>query len=83
MQFVKKTWDRMVHTIIFLTVGMWITSVILAYYIGAVRGAIHGELNSDMKNPLKAKIESEKPFCYDKGVVYDVRRGKKSFIPEF
>lgn len=83
MHLVRKTWNRMICTIIVLLFTLWCVSVAAAYYIGAVQGHALGVAKGDINNPLKAVVESEKMFCYDKGVITIVKKGKKSFIPEF
>lgn len=83
MTFVRKTWNRMIHIIIFLIFVVYSLSIYLAWQNGSTRGYTLGRIHEKMESPFRSYSESEKPFCYDKGLFYQVKKGKKSFIPEF
>ena len=83
MTFVKKTWDRMIHTIICLLIVLWCLSIYMAWQNGSIRGYELGRMRGEIESPFKAYTESKKSFCYDEGIIYTVRKGKKSFIPEY
>jgi hypothetical protein len=48
--------------------------VYIAFILGSVDGYELGQAAADARNPLKAFIESERPFVYDNGVVLRARR---------
>lgn len=83
MTFIKKTWDRMVHTIIVLLFIIYCGSVYMAWQNGSIRGYELGKMRATVDSQFNPYVESKKTFCYDEGIIYTVRKGKKSFIPEF
>lgn len=83
MQFVKRTWNRMICTIIVLATMLWMLTVYVAWQNGSIKGYELGRMRADIESPFKGRVEAGQPFCYDSGVIYPVRKGKKSFIPDF
>lgn len=87
MQLVRRTWVWTIRALLILIFISWASTLYLTYYIsynkGAVSGYNLGLQKADVSNPFRAYVEMGKPFCYDQGVTYTVKRGKKSYIPVF
>jgi flagellar basal body-associated protein FliL len=72
--FIRKSISILVILVAILVLTVFAGSLYIAYTVGSVEGYSIGLAKADLQNPLKAHVESGKPFVYDNGSVYNVKR---------